>query len=55
MTKGMAAALELVVQADALIKNKTFTTPATRGGGYLAQIVEDATLQVIHLIKALLQ
>jgi hypothetical protein len=55
MTKGMAAALELVVQADALIKNKTFTTPATRGGGYLAQIVKDATLQVIHLLKTLLQ
>jgi hypothetical protein len=55
MTKGVATALELVVQADALIKNKTFTTPATLGGGYLTQIVEDATLQVIHLIKTLLQ
>ena len=47
--------LEAVGNGDAMIEHKTFAFPFTFLGGCLLQVVQNATLQVIHLFESMFQ
>src|SRR5690606_40716272 len=50
----VAAFLQLVVDGHAIVEHETLALPQRLFFGHLLQIVEDASLQVINLVEALL-
>ena len=45
--------LQVVIDRDALVKNKAFPAPAALGFGHGFQVLENATFEVINLVKTL--